>query len=127
MKPWKEYSFNPVAHRGDITASLEEWLREKLKDVSVGTISLETNLGGLDEAGRFSPDLDWAGMVAAEFPDKRVEARYLPPQGLEGEKSPYFVRLMIQGQDVFKAEVHIQQPGRWAVYEDSSPSEQPRS
>ncbi|MFQ5881177.1 MAG: hypothetical protein ACE5I9_01710 [Candidatus Methylomirabilales bacterium] len=120
MKLWRAYSFNPVAYRGDIISSLEEWLREKLKDLPSGAISLETNLGGLDEAGTFSPDLDWAGMVAAEFPDKRVEARYLPPQGFEEEKAPYFVRLMRKGQGILKAEVHAKRPGIWAIYEDSS-------
>lgn len=127
MRPWREYSFNPIAHQGGISFSLGEWLREKLKSLPSTTISLETNLGGLDEAGMLSPDLDWASMVAADFPDNTVEVHYLPPQGPEEEKAPYFARLKIKGHGVFNAEVHLKRPGHWAVYEDFSPSEQPRS
>ena len=48
---------------------------------------LETNLGGVDEAGAISPDLDWVGMVAAEFPAQRLQVRSLHPEGLEGAKA----------------------------------------
>jgi hypothetical protein len=82
---------------------------------------LETNLGGVDEAGAISPDLDWVGMVAAEFPAQRVRVRSLHPEGLEGARASYVVvRLEIQGRSVFTAEVHAKRAGTWAIYEDSS-------
>ena len=59
---------------------------------------LETNLGGVDEAGAISPDLDWAGMVAAEFPAQRVQVRYLHPEGLEGAKGSYEVGIRGPGR-----------------------------
>lgn len=81
---------------------------------------LETNVGGLDEAGTYSPDFDWAGMVATEFPEQRVQVRYLPPQGIDEAKTPYFVRLVISGQDALRAEVQATRPGAWVILEDSS-------
>lgn len=81
---------------------------------------LETNLGGVDVAGVISPDLDWVGMVAAEFPAQRVQVRSLHPEGLEGARASYVVRLEIQGRSVFTAEVHAKRAGTWAIYEVSS-------
>lgn len=118
MRVWREYSFNPIAHEQGLSASLGEWLREKLKSLAPTRISLETNLGGLDEAGTFCPDLDWAGMVAAEFPAQRVEIRYLPPQGSEEGKTPYFARLAITGQGVLDAEIRVVRPGAWVICEE---------
>jgi len=120
MRLWREYSLNPIAHQGGISSALAEWLREKLKSFPPTTISLETNLGGLDEAGTFSPDFDWAGMVAAEYPAQRLRVRYLPPGGPEEAKVPYFVRLEIEGHSVLRAEVHAGQGGRVVICEDPS-------
>lgn len=120
MRLWKEYTFNPIAHEGGISSSLKEWLRDKLQGLPPSTMTLETNVGGLDEAGTYSPDLDWAGMVAAEFPNQRLQARYLPPQGLDEAKTSYFARLEISGRTILLAEVHPKGPGAWLIYEDSS-------
>lgn len=118
MRPWKEYSFDPIAHEAGISASLGEWLREKLRALPPTTISLETNLGGLDEAGTVSPDLDWAGMVATEFPGQRIETRYRLPQGPEEGAAPYFATLEITGQGILKAEVLVKGPGAWVICEE---------
>ena len=64
MKLWGEYSITSPALQGGISSSLAEWLRDKLKRLPPSTMILETNVGGLDEAGTYSPDFDWAGMVA---------------------------------------------------------------
>lgn len=120
MKLWREYSITAPGLQGGISSSLAEWLREKLKSLPPTTMSVETNVGGIDEVGTYSPDLDWAGMVAAEFPDHRAQVRYLPPQGLEELKTSYFVRLNIEGRDILRAEVHAQGPGAWVIYEESA-------
>lgn len=120
MKIWGEYSITEPALQGGISSSLGEWLREKLKTLSPNTMSLETNVGGLDEAGMYSPDLDWAGMVAAEFPDHTVQVHYLLPQGLDEAKTSYFVRLEMGAHEMLSAEVHATGPGAWVIYEDSS-------
>ena len=120
MKLWGEYSLTSPALQGGISSSLAEWLRDKLKRLPPSTMILETNVGGLDEAGTYSPDFDWAGMVATEFPEQRVQVRYLPPQGIDEAKTPYFVRLVISGQDALRAEVQATRPGAWVILEDSS-------
>lgn len=120
MRIWREYTITSPALQGGISSSLGEWLRDKLKSLPASTITLETNVGGLDEAGTYSPDLDWAGMVATEFPDQQIEARYLPPQGRDEAKTPYFARLEISGRTILLAEVHSKGPGAWVIYEDSS-------
>ncbi len=120
MKLWGEYSITSPALQGGISSSLAEWLRDKLKRLPPSTMILETNVGGLDEAGTYSPDFDWAGMVASEFPEQRVQVRYLPPQGIDEAKTPYFVRLVISGQDALRAEVQATRPGAWVILEDSS-------
>ncbi|MEE9523102.1 MAG: hypothetical protein V3W05_09885 [candidate division NC10 bacterium] len=120
MKLWGEYSITSPALQGGISSSLAEWLRDKLKRLPPSTMILETNVGGLDEAGTYSPDFDWAGMVATEFPEQRVQVHYLPPQGRDEAKTPYFARLEISGQEPLRAEVHGTGPGAWAIYEDSA-------
>lgn len=120
MKIWREYAITSPALQGGISSSLAEWLRDKLKKLPPSTMILETNVGGLDEAGTYSPDLDWAGMVAAEFPDHRVQAHYLPPQGVDEATTAYFARLEISGRKVIRAEVHAKGPGAWVIYEDST-------
>lgn len=121
MRPWREYIWNPVAHQGGISASLGEWFREKLTGLPSTTITIETNCGGLDEAGTFGPDSDWAGLVAIEFPHQTVHVRYLPPEGPGEAGASYFVRLEIEGQGIFRAEAHPRGPGVWVIYEDSAP------
>lgn len=118
VRIWKEYVSDPIAHSQGITPSLEEWLRETLARLPPSAIRLETNLGGLDEAGGYSPDFDWAGMVAVEFPAHRIEVVYLPLEGAQERATPYFVRLEIAGTGVIRAEVRPRQPGTWAIYED---------
>lgn len=57
----------PRHYSSAISDSLAAWLRGALSTIPGGLVEIETNLGGLDEAGNPSPDLDWVGMVAAEF------------------------------------------------------------
>ncbi len=121
MKLWGEYAITMPALQGGISSSLAEWLREKLQGLPPSTMTLETNVGGLDEAGTYSPDFDWAGMVATEFPDQQIQVHYLPPQGRDEAKTPYFVRLKIGGQEVLRAEVQAKRADAWTIYEDSSP------
>jgi hypothetical protein len=120
MKIWREYAITSPGVQGGISSSLAEWLRDKLQGLPPSTIALETNVGGLDEAGSYSPDLDWAGMVAAEFPDQKMQARYLPPQGADEATTPYFATLEVSGRTILMAEVHAKGPGAWVIYEDSS-------
>jgi hypothetical protein len=127
VRPWREYVDDPIAHARGLSASFEEWVREKLTGLAPSHIRLETNLGGLDEAGTFSPDFDWAGMVAAEFPAHHVEIRYLLPQGREERDTPYFVQLEITGQGVLRAEVHVQRPGAWMICEERVHKDGPSS
>ncbi len=120
MKLWGEYCVTVPALHGGISSSLAEWLREKLHRLPPTSVTLETNVGGIDEAGTYSPDYDWVDGVAAEFPDQKIQTRFLPPQGREEGKTLYFARLEIGGRKVMRAEVYPKGPGAWAIYEDSS-------
>lgn len=119
MKLWAEYCVTSPALHGGISSSLGEWLREKLQSLPPTTVTFETNVGGIDEAGTYSPDYDWVDGVAAEFPHQKVHVRYLPPQGIDEAKTAYFARLEVNGRKVFSAEVQTKGPGAWAIYEDS--------
>ena len=121
MRIWGEYIITSPALQGGISSSLGDWLREKLKSLPPTSMTVETNIGGLDEAGTYSPDHDWVDVVATEFPDQRIQVRYLPPQGRDEATTSYFARLEISGRHVIKAEVHPKGPGAWLIYEDSSP------
>jgi hypothetical protein len=63
-----------IRRTGVLTETLAAWMHEVPRTIPAGPIEVETNLAGLDEAGIPSPDFDWVGTVAGEFPNLEVRA-----------------------------------------------------
>jgi hypothetical protein len=115
---WKTFEVDVTIRRTDaISESLGAWLRDVLQTASAGPVEVETNLGGLDEAGSPSPDFDWVGMVAAEFPAIDLRIFYRTPTDRREAVSPYEVR--VRSRDLQRrAWIQGTGPGRWAVWEE---------
>jgi hypothetical protein len=118
MHIWKEFKADlTLAKTGAISESLSAWLRERLRAVAPCPVEVETNLGGLDEAGYPSPDFDWVGLVADEFPDLQVRVSYRVPHTRQEAIAPYEVRIR-WADSVRRAWVEVREPGRWTVLEE---------
>ncbi len=118
MRVWKEFEGDlNIRGTGAIFDSLADWLRAALSTIPGDLVEIEVNLGGLDEAGNPSPDLDWVGMVAAEFPHLQVRTRYQIRTSRQEAIAPYEVCVRWAGS-VRRAWVEVQKPGRWTAMED---------
>lgn len=118
MRAWKAFELDPATRRtGAVADSLAAWLREALRAIPAGPVEVETNLGGLDEAGTPSPDFDWIGVVADEFPALSLRVNYRVPATRQDAVAPYEVRVR-RGDTVRRAWVQITGPGRWAVMQE---------
>ena len=115
---WRTFEVDLTIRRtAAVSESLGAWLRETLQTVSRGPVEVETNLGGLDEAGSPSPDFDWVGMVAAEFPGLELRVSYRSPSARPEAVAPYEVRVR-SGSLERRAWVQPTGVGRWAVWEE---------
>ena len=115
---WKTYEIDLTIRRtAAVSESLGAWLREALQSVSTGPVEVETNLGGLDEAGSPSPDFDWIRMVAGEFPGLELRVIYESPGDRHEAVAPYEVRVRSPGSQR-RAWIQGTGPGRWAVLEE---------
>jgi hypothetical protein len=118
MRPWRIFEGDPTIRRtGMLTDSLAAWMDEVLRTIPAGPIEVETNLGGLDEAGTPSPDFDWVGTVAGEYPNLEVRAAYREAHGREEATAPYEV-VVRWGATARRARVEVTGPGRWVVLEE---------
>jgi hypothetical protein len=118
MRIWKEFEADAaLARTGVISESLAAWLRERLRAVAPGPVEVETNLGGLDEAGHPSPDFDWIGLVADEFPALQVRVTYRVPHTRQEAIAPYEVCIR-RADSVRRGWIELRAPGRWAVLEE---------
>jgi len=112
MRTWKEFEGDvTIRGSGAVSNSLAAWLREKLAEIPSGAIEVETNLGGLDEAGSPSPDFDWVRAVTEEFLRLQVHVTYEVARNREEAIAPYEVR-MRWGDSMRRAWVQVVGPGR---------------
>jgi hypothetical protein len=115
---WKTFEPDLTTRRtAAVSESLGAWLRETLETVSAGPVEVETNLGGLDEAGSPTPDFDWVRTVAAEFPGLELRVSYQSASDRHEAIAPYEVRVRSAGRER-RAWVRATGVGRWAVWEE---------
>ncbi|MGH7427183.1 MAG: hypothetical protein ACREJ4_02280 [Candidatus Methylomirabilaceae bacterium] len=115
---WKTFEVDLATRRAaPVSESLGAWLRETLQTVSAGPVEVDTNLGGMDEAGSPTPDFDWVRMVAEEFPGLEVRVTYESPSDRHEAVAPYEVRVRSRGSER-RAWVEATGVGRWAILEE---------
>ncbi len=118
MRVWKTFEVDLTTRStASVSESLGAWLREVLAAIPLGPVEVETNAGGLDEAGTPTPDFDWVRMVAEEFPRLDVRITYRSPSGRQEAIAPYEVRVRSPGSER-QAWAEATGLGRWAVLEE---------
>ena len=118
MRIWKLIDVDLSMRQTDaVSDCLGDWLRDALKAVPAGPVAIETNLGGLDEAGHPSPDFEWAEPIIREFPHLQVRITYHLPSTRQEATAPYEVRVR-WGVMTRRAWIQIQSHGHWIILED---------
>jgi hypothetical protein len=118
MRIWKLIDVDLSMGQTDpVSDCLGDWLREALKAVPAGPVEIETNLGGLDEAGSPSPDFEWIELITGEFPQLRPRVIYRLPRARQEAIAPHEVLVRWSGS-VRRAWIEIRGHGRWAVLEE---------